>query len=100
MKRVTHFLLPTVGVGLALLLWWMASLRVPDLPSPIRTWEESKLYILEPFTKRGEVDQGIALLAYYSLLRVGQGFLLGILIGTPAGFLLGVSPLLSRMFDP
>ena len=83
MKRVLHMLLPLVGVGLALLVWWGASLKVADLPSPVRTWEESKLYILEPFTKRGEVDQGIALLAYYSLLRVARGFLLGIAIGTP-----------------
>ena len=98
--RALHMLLPLVGVGLALLVWWGASLKVADLPSPLRTWEESKLYVLEPFTKRGEVDQGIALLAYYSLIRVGQGFLLGIGIGTPLGFLLGVSPLLMRMFDP
>jgi nitrate/nitrite transport system permease protein len=100
MKRVTHHLLPLVGVALALLVWWGASLQVPDLPSPARTWEESKIYILEPFEKRGETDQGIALLAYYSLLRVARGFLLGIGIATPLGFLFGVSPTLMRMFDP
>jgi len=100
LKRLTNFLLPLVGVSLALLVWWAASIKVPDLPSPLRTWEESKLYILEPFAKRGEVDQGIALLAYYSLVRVAQGFFLGALIGTPLGFLFGVSPVLSRMFDP
>jgi nitrate/nitrite transport system permease protein len=100
MKRVIALFLPLVGVGIALLVWWGASLRVPDLPSPARTWEESKIYILEPLEKRGETDQGIALLAYYSLVRVAQGFLVGIAIGTPIGFLLGVSPLLTRMFDP
>jgi nitrate/nitrite transport system permease protein len=100
LKRVLHALLPMVGIALALIVWWGASLRITDLPSPARTWEESKLYILEPFAKRGEIDQGIALLAYYSLLRVGQGFFLGILIGTPLGFLFGASPILSRMFDP
>ena len=100
MKRLVHLLLPTVGVGLAVIGWWAASAMVPDLPSPARTWQESKIYILEPLVKRGETDQGIALLAYYSLVRVAQGFLLGILIGTPVGFLLGVSPVLTRMFDP
>ena len=100
MKRVLHALLPGVGIGLALLVWWGVSLRIPDLPSPVRTWEESKLYILEPFAKRGEIDQGIARLAYYSLLRVAQGFFLGALIGTPLGFLFGASPILARMFDP
>ena len=100
MKRLAHLLLPLVGVCLALLVWWAASLKISDLPSPWRTWEESKIYILEPFEKRGETDQGIALLAYYSLVRVAQGFLLGIAIATPLGFLFGVSPLLTRMFDP
>jgi nitrate/nitrite transport system permease protein len=33
-------------------------------------------------------------------MRVARGFLLGAAIGTPLGFLLGVSPTLSRMFDP
>ena len=99
-KRLVHLVLPLGGIALALLVWWAASRAVPDLPSPARTWEESRIYILEPFAKRGEMDQGIALLAYYSLLRVARGFLLGIAIATPIGFLLGVSPMLSRMFDP
>jgi nitrate/nitrite transport system permease protein len=100
MRRVIHQLLPMVGVVLALVVWWAASLKVPDLPSPARTWQESKVYILEPLVKRGETDQGIALLAYYSLMRVARGFLLGVIIGTPVGFLFGVSPLINRMFDP
>src|SRR6188768_2933638 len=99
-KRILHLILPLGGIGLALLVWWVASQLVSDLPSPARTWEESKVYILEPFAKRGEMDQGIVLLAYYSLLRVARGFLLGIALGTPLGFLLGVSPALTRMFDP
>jgi nitrate/nitrite transport system permease protein len=100
MKRLINLLLPLCGIAMALVAWWAASLAVPDLPSPVRTWEESKLYILEPLAYRGESDQGILLLAYYSLVRVARGFLLGILLATPLGFLLGVSPLLTRMFDP
>ena len=99
-KRLVHLVLPLGGIALALLVWWGASRAVPDLPSPVRTWEESKIYVLEPFAYRGESDQGILLLAYYSLVRVARGFLLGIAIATPIGFLLGVSPMLSRMFDP
>jgi nitrate/nitrite transport system permease protein len=99
-KRLVHHLLPAVGIGVALIVWWAASRAVPDLPSPMRTWEESKIYVLQPLEKRGEMDQGIGLLAYYSLLRVARGFLLGIVIGTPLGFLLGVSHTLSRMLDP
>jgi nitrate/nitrite transport system permease protein len=100
MKRLLSMLLPLVGIGLALAGWWATSILVPDLPSPLRTWEESKIYVLQPLEKRGEMDQGIGLLAYYSLLRVARGFFLGIAIGTPLGFLLGVSKLLTRMLDP
>lgn len=100
LRRLANLLLPACGLALAVLAWSAASRAVPDLPSPLRTWEESKIYVLEPFAKRGEMDQGIVLLAYYSLLRVARGFLLGIAIATPLGFLLGVSPTLSRMFDP
>src|SRR5512145_443189 len=99
-RRIVNSLLPLCGIALALGVWWLASRVVTELPSPARTWEESKLYILEPLTKRGETDQGILLLAYYSLVRVAQGFLLGIAIATPIGFLLGVSSTLTKMFDP
>jgi nitrate/nitrite transport system permease protein len=99
-QRVAAFMLPLCGIALALLAWAGASRLVADLPSPIETWQESRLYVLEPLTKRGEMDQGILLLAYYSLIRVTRGFLLGIAIATPLGFLLGVSPALTRMFDP
>src|SRR6195256_6207915 len=99
-KRIASFLLPLTGIAMAGLLWAAASLYVPDLPSPLRTWQESKIYVLQPLEKRGEMDQGIGLLAYYSLVRVAKGFLLGALIGTPLGLLLGLSKTLDRMFDP
>src|SRR5580765_3813100 len=99
-KRLAGFLLPLTGIAMAGLLWAAASLWVPDLPSPFRTWQESKIYVLQPLEKRGEMDQGIGLLAYYSLVRVAKGFLLGALIATPLGLLLGLSTTLNRMFDP
>lgn len=89
-----------LGIALALVAWEGTSRVITDLPSPATTWQESKIYVLEPLEKRGEMDQGIVRLAYYSLVRVGQGFLLGIAIATPVGFLLGVSTTLTRMFDP
>jgi nitrate/nitrite transport system permease protein len=100
LQRVGHFFLPAIGLAIAGAAWWAASTQVPDLPSPARTWQESRVYLLEPWAKRGEMDQGIARLACYSLIRVAYGFSLGILIGTPLGFLLGVSRIAYRMFDP
>jgi len=98
--RLINVLLPCIGVLAAGLLWFAVSRSVHDLPSPVKTWQESKVYILQPFEKRGEMDQGIVLLASYSLWRVAKGFLLGILLGTPLGFMLGLSKTFHRMFDP
>jgi len=94
-------LLPLLGVGLVLLVWTIVSQTVaPDLPSPVKTWNESKGYILRPFFKDGEMNQGIGRFAFLSLVRVTKGFLLAILIGTPLGFLLGLSAVFYRAFDP
>jgi nitrate/nitrite transport system permease protein len=89
-----------VGILCFLLLWSIMAANIQDFPSPTKTWEESRIYILQPLEKRGETDQGIVLLAYYSLLRVAKGFLLGIAIATPLGFLLGLSTTFQKMFDP
>ena len=93
--------LPLLSLGAVLLVWTALSHTVaPDLPSPLRTWQESRRYVLEPFFKDGEMNQGIGRLAFYSLLRVGKGFLLAVAIGTPLGFLLGLSRAFHQSFDP
>jgi nitrate/nitrite transport system permease protein len=101
MNMLKNFALSLVGITLVVGLWALISTSfAKDLPSPVKTWMDSKLYVTQPWAKRGEMDQGILRMASYSLFRVAKGFLLAILIGTPLGFLLGSSPLLSRMFDP
>ena len=73
-KFINLFVLPMTGVLLVGCIWWAASTWIStDLPSPRQTWQESKIYIFQPFEKRGEMDQGIGLLAYYSLVRVSKG---------------------------
>jgi len=98
--RLARVALPMIGILAVVALWAFMSTKVPDLPSPLKTWQDSKVYIMQPLVKRGEMDQGIALLAYQSLIRVAKGFLLGALIATPLGFLLGLSKAFNRMFDP
>ncbi|MEW6273248.1 MAG: nitrate ABC transporter permease [Thermodesulfobacteriota bacterium] len=100
-SRLAALLLPFVGVAACLLLWTALSRTIaPDLPSPLRTWEESKDYVLRPFFKDGEMNQGIGRFAVLSLVRVAKGFLLAIAIGTPLGFVLGLSRTFQRAFDP
>ena len=99
--ELSSVILPLLGLGLVLLVWTIVSQTVaPDLPSPVKTWTESKGYILRPFFKDGEMNQGIGRFAFLSLVRVTKGFLLAILIGTPLGFLLGLSAVFYRAFDP
>src|SRR3954463_10874010 len=84
--------LPFLGIFFVIGLWAITSSTwAPALPSPARTWEVSKPYILAPFEKRGELDQGILRFTWYSLIRVAKGYALALLIGTPLGLLLGVS---------
>ncbi len=90
-----------VGIALALGLWTLISATVsPELPNPVQTWEVAKPYVLEPFAKRGEQDQGILRLVGYSLSLVVKGYLIALLVGTPIGFFLGLSPIFTRIFDP
>jgi len=98
--RMARIFLPLIGVLFVLGVWAVMSTTVPDLPSPLKTWQDSRIYVMQPFVKRGEMDQGIALLAYQSLFRVAKGFLLGALMATPLGFILGLSKAFNRMFDP
>ncbi len=93
--------LPLLGGAAVLVTWALVSQAVaPDLPSPARTWSESRRYVLEPFFKDGEMNQGIGRLAFYSLVRVAKGYALALLIGTPVGFLLGLSRAFHQSFDP
>ncbi|MDZ4782611.1 MAG: nitrate ABC transporter permease [Planctomycetia bacterium] len=100
-KLLDEFAYPLVGVAALLALWWISSATwAKDLPSPAKTWEMSKLYVLEPFAKRGELDQGILRFTWNSLILVAQGYTLAIVVGTPLGFILGMSKLFTKCFDP
>jgi len=111
-------LMPLIGIVLSLLAWQLVSGRVVektlpdgsveeiksglilDLPGPIQTWEKTRKYVVEPFAKREELDQGILRFTWYSLVIVAKGYAIAILLGTPLGFLLGLSRGFSKMFDP
>src|SRR6476619_76438 len=94
-------ILPVFGVAVVVALWAISSATwAKELPSPAKTWETSKPYILEPFAKRGEMDQGILRFTWYSLTRVAKGYVLALIIGTPIGFFLGLSATFTKTFDP
>jgi nitrate/nitrite transport system permease protein len=115
---LTTYVLPLLGIFAVLLIWAAVSggIReektasgftkkiktglIQDLPGPYVTWVNTKKYIVEPFAKREELDQGILRFTWYSLLVVAKGYSIALLVGTPIGFMLGLSKIFTRMFDP
>ncbi len=98
---IGRILLPFVGIAAVVALWALVSLTiVPTLPSPLKTWEVSRTYLLAPFEKRGELDQGILRFTWYSLVRVAKGYSLALAIGIPLGLMLGLSKRFTLAFDP
>ncbi|MGC4068529.1 MAG: nitrate ABC transporter permease [Polyangiaceae bacterium] len=94
-------LLPLVGIALLVALWAIVSATiVPSLPSPAKTWEVSRPYLISPWEKRGELDQGILRFTWYSLVRVAKGYAIALAIGVPIGLLLGLSKGFTQAFDP
>ena len=99
--RVDWIVLPILGAALVILIWYVSSATwAKELPNPTRTWVASKPYIVEPFAKRGELDQGILRFTWLSLVLVAKGYAIALVIGTPLGFLLGLSATFTRAFDP
>ena len=113
-----RLLLPLVGLFIVLIAWQAMSGYevqtkltngftkkskaglIKDLPSPMQTWTATKKYVVEPFAKREELDQGVLRFTWYSLVMVGKGYAIALLLGTPLGFMLGLSKKFSAMFDP
>jgi nitrate/nitrite transport system permease protein len=120
--RLDDLLYPLIGVAACLLLWfivagksttktitddWGDKVTVTkregisaDLPTPGETWQASRLYITKPLEKRGELDQGMLAFTWLSLKLVAQGYAIALILGTPLGFCLGLSPTFTKIFDP
>ncbi len=99
--KLDWLILPLFGAVLVVVFWQVCSMTwAKELPSPAKTWENSKSYILDPFAKRGEMDQGILRFTWYSLVLVAKGYALALIVGTPIGFFLGLSKTFSKTFDP
>ena len=99
--KLDWLVLPLFGLGVVLLMWTIFSATwAKELPSPLKTWDRSRELILSPFAKRGEMDQGILRFTWYSLVLVAKGYAIALIVGTPIGFLLGLSSAFSKTFDP
>jgi nitrate/nitrite transport system permease protein len=74
--------------------------KASGFPTPMQMGQTFVQQLSDPFYDKGPNDKGIAIQLGYSLARVGLGFLLAVLVAIPLGFVIGMSPLLRRAFDP
>ncbi|RSZ45936.1 MULTISPECIES: nitrate ABC transporter permease [unclassified Variovorax] len=69
-------------------------------PTPAEMAATAWKHLSNPFYDNGPNDKGIAIQLAYSLARVGLGFALACAVAVPLGFVIGMSPLLQKAFDP
>ncbi len=69
-------------------------------PTPAQFFSVAAQNLAHPFYDHGPNDKGIGIQLGHSLLRVAGGYLLAVIVSIPLGFLIGMSPLLYRAFDP
>jgi len=70
------------------------------MPGPLDVAAKIVEHLRRPFYDNGPNDKGIGIQLAYSMARVGVGYLLAVLVAVPVGFLIGMSPLMSRALDP
>jgi nitrate/nitrite transport system permease protein len=70
------------------------------MPGPAEVGAALWEHLKRPFYDNGPNDKGVGIQLAYSIARVATGYLAAILIAVPLGFLIGMSPLMSRALDP
>jgi nitrate/nitrite transport system permease protein len=70
------------------------------MPGPLEVGEQIFEHLRRPFYDNGPNDKGIGIQVAYSIARVAVGYLLAVAVAIPIGFLIGMSPLMSRALDP
>jgi len=91
---------PAMDPEYAKLVGATASQGKSAMPGPADVGAKIWSHLRDPFYDRGSNDKGIGIQLGWSILRVLAGYGLAVLIALPLGFLIGMSPLMSRALDP
>src|SRR6185436_11513193 len=70
------------------------------MPGPADVGAKLWEHLRQPFYDKGPNDKGLGIQLGYSIGRVGLGYLLAVIVAIPLGFLIGMSPLISKALDP
>ena len=76
------------------------SVKSTGFPQPLEVGKAMLGHLADPFYDKGPNDKGIGIQLAHSLWRVALGFCLAVLVALPLGFLIGMSPLMRKAFDP
>ncbi len=74
--------------------------RHDGFPTPAQFLAVGMSNLAHPFYDHGPNDKGIGIQLAWSLMRVAGGYLLAVVVAVPFGFVIGMSPVLYRAFDP
>jgi nitrate/nitrite transport system permease protein len=70
------------------------------MPGPLDVGATLWSHLKRPFYDNGPNDKGLGIQLAYSIARVALGYFLAVAFALPLGFLIGMSPLMSRALDP
>lgn len=70
------------------------------MPGPLEVGAKIWQHLKDPFYDKGTNDKGIGIQLGYSIARVLLGYLIAVAVAIPLGFLIGMSPLMSKALDP
>jgi nitrate/nitrite transport system permease protein len=76
------------------------AVKSTGFPQPSEVGKAMLGHLSDPFYDKGPNDKGIGIQLAHSLWRVALGFSLAVLVALPLGFLIGMSPLMRKAFDP
>jgi nitrate/nitrite transport system permease protein len=70
------------------------------MPGPLDVAAKIWDHLKDPFYDRGSNDKGLGIQLAFSIARVAIGYSIAVAVAIPIGFLIGMSPLLSRALNP
>jgi len=70
------------------------------MPGPLDVGKSLWAHARDPFYDKGPNDKGVGIQLAFSIARVLGGYLLAVLVAVPVGFMIGMSPLMSKALDP
>lgn len=92
---------PVVALVVFLVVWQILTMSPSaNLPTPIRTVQDTWELIVNPFFNYGGTDKGLFWQVLTSLQRVAIGFSLAAIVGVALGILVGTSSLMYNALDP